>query len=327
MKRQVKGVCKVAYNVFVDGQEGTTGLKINERLEKRDDIIMLHIDPEKRKDPKERSKLLNEADIAFLCLPDQAAMESVSLVKNNTTRIIDASTAHRTNPAWAYGLPELSRAHREKIISSKRVSVPGCYATGFNAIMYPLVSSGIVPTDYPVTCHAISGYSGGGKKLIEKFEGGTGDKKGIESPLFYAFSLKHKHIPEMQKISGLNCAPLFSPIVSGFYQGMTVAIPLYTKLLAKSFSKEGLHEFFAEHYAGQRFIKVMPLDAENILDGGYLTATACNETNILELFVFGNSDHILLVSRLDNLGKGASGAAVQNMNIMLGLDEGTGVED
>ena len=315
----------MAYNIFVDGQEGTTGLKINERLEKRDDIIMLHIGPEKRKDVNERSQLLNEADIAFLCLPDQAAMESAALVKNGKTRIIDASTAHRTNPDWAYGFPELSRSQREKIIISKRVSVPGCYATGFNAIMYPLVSSGIVPPDYPVTCHAISGYSGGGKKLIEKYEGGKADKKSIESPVFYSFGLKHKHIPEMQKVSGLSHPPLFTPIVDGYYQGMTVAVPLYPKLLSKSMTVAGIHDFLAGHYEGQRFIKVIPLDSESFLDNGYMPATACNGTNTLELFVFGNDDHILLVSRLDNLGKGASGAAVQNMNIMLGLDEGTGL--
>jgi N-acetyl-gamma-glutamyl-phosphate reductase len=315
----------MAHKIFVDGQEGTTGLKINERLEKRDDIIMLHIDPEKRKDPQERARLLNEADIAFLCLPDQAALESVSLVKNGKTRVIDASTAHRTDPAWAYGLPELSPAHRDKITHSGRVSVPGCYATGFNTIMYPLVSGGIVPADYPATCHAVSGYSGGGKKLIERYEGGKVGKKLLESPVFYAFGLKHKHIPEMQKISGLDHAPLFSPIVGGYYQGMTVAVPLYSRLLAKSISKEGIHDFLAEHYAGQRFIKVMPIGAENDLDGGYLPANACNGTNMLELFVFGSSDHILLIARLDNLGKGASGAAVQNMNIMLGLDEGAGL--
>lgn len=315
----------MVYKIFVDGQEGTTGLKINERLEKRNDIIILNIDPEKRKDQKERSKLLNEADIAFLCLPDQAAIESVSLIDNDSTRVIDASTAHRTDPAWAYGLPELSSAHRENIIRSKKVSVPGCYATGFNTIMYPLVNSGIVPPDYPVTCHAISGYSGGGKKLIEKYEGGKADKKSIESPVFYALGLKHKHIPEMLKVSGLSHTPLFSPIVSGFYQGMTVAVPLYPGLLTRSFTAERIHNFFAEYYAGQRFIKVMPLNAESCLDNGFLPADACNGTNMLELFVFGNSDHILLISRLDNLGKGASGAAVQNMNIMLGLDEGTGL--
>lgn len=315
----------MAYKIFVDGQEGTTGLKINERLEKRDDIIMLHIDPEKRKDSEERGKLLNEADVAFLCLPDQAAMESAALVKNDRTRIIDASTAHRTNPDWAYGFPELSRSHREKIIGSKRVSVPGCYATGFNAIMYPLVSSGIVPPDYPVTCHGISGYSGGGKKLIEKYESGKTDKKSIESPVFYSLGLKHKHIPEMLKVSGLSKAPLFTPIVSGYYQGMTVAIPLYMQMLTNSFTVEGIHDFFAEYYEGQRFIRVIPGDAESYLDNGYLPATACNSSNMLEIFIFGNSDHVLLIARLDNLGKGASGAAVQNMNIMLGFDEGAGL--
>lgn len=315
----------MAFKVFVDGQEGTTGLKINERLGKRDDIIMLYIDPEKRKDTAERSRLLNEADIAFLCLPDQAAIESAALIKNNRTRVIDASTAHRINPDWAYGLPELSSKHRNNIINSKRVSVPGCYATGFNTLLYPLISGGIVPADYPITCNAVSGYSGGGKKLIEKYEGEGIDKKSIESPCFYSFALKHKHVPEMHKISGLNEAPLFTPIVSSYYQGMTVAVPLYSKLLSKKVTAAEVQGFLSEYYMGSRFIKVIPFDSEAFLDNGYLFATGCNGTNMLEIFVFGNSDHILLAARLDNLGKGASGAAVQNMNIMLGLDEGKGL--
>lgn len=315
----------MAHKVFVDGQEGTTGLKINERLEGRSDITVLHIDPERRKDPEERRRLLNEADIAFLCLPDPAAAESVSLVDNPATCIIDASTAHRTDPGWAYGLPELSPAHRERIGGSKRISVPGCYATGFNIILHPLVANGIVPPDYPVTCHAVSGYSGGGKKLIEKYEAGGGGKKAPESPSFYSLALKHKHIPEMQKVGGLSRAPLFTPIVSNYYNGMTVAVPLYPGLFPKKISAVEIHAFLSEYYKGQRFIKVMPFDSDGGLDSGYMSATACNGTNMLELFVFGNSDHLLLISRLDNLGKGASGAAVQNMNIALGLDEGTGL--
>lgn len=315
----------MAYKVFVDGQEGTTGLKINERLEGRKDITILHIDPEKRKDPAERNRLLNGADIAFLCLPDTAAVESASLVVNENTRIIDASTAHRTDPGWAYGLPELSPAHRERIRLSRRVSVPGCYATGFNAILYPLVKSGVVPPDYPVTCHALSGYSGGGKKLIEKYEGPGADRKALESPGFYSLSLRHKHIPEMQKVSGLSQAPLFTPIVGDYYNGMTVAVPLYPGLLKEKKSAVEIHGFLSEYYSRQRFIKVMPFDSDAGLDNGFMFATACNGTNMLELFVFGGSDHLLLVSRLDNLGKGASGAAIQNMNLVLGLDEGAGL--
>jgi N-acetyl-gamma-glutamyl-phosphate reductase len=313
------------YKIFVDGQEGTTGLKINERLEKRNDMEILTIDQEKRKDPVERSKLLNEADVVFLCLPDAAARESVSLVQNKTTRIIDASTAHRTSSEWAYGLPELSLTHRSAVEDSKRVAVPGCYATGFNMLLYPLIKEGIISAGYPVSCHAVSGYSGGGKKLIEKYEGSNIDKKSIESPCFYSFALNHKHIPEMHKISGLNQAPLFTPIVSNYYQGMTVAVPIHHELMSKKLSPGEMQEFYAAYYEGQHFIKVIPFDSESYLDNGYLFATNRNGTNMLDIFVFGDTSHILLISRFDNLGKGSSGAAIQNMNIMLGLDENIGL--
>ena len=228
--------------VFVDGQEGTTGLQIHERLQARKDIEILKIDPEKRKDPKERKKLINEADIVFLCLPDEAARESVSLVENNNTRIIDASTAHRTNDSWAYGLPELSPAHREKIRNSSRVSVPGCHATGFNVLMYPLIKEGLVQKDYPVTCHSVTGYSGGGKKRIAEYDAAGVSDESMKSPRFYALSLKHKHLPEMQKISGLAKPPLFTPIIGANYKGMTVAIPLYSSLLPKKSSAESICE-------------------------------------------------------------------------------------
>jgi len=312
------------YKVFVDGQEGTTGLQINERLENRSDIEMLKISPEERKNPEKRKELLNDSDIAFLCLPDAAAKESVSLVTNSTTRIIDASTAHRVDPTWAYGLPELSPAHREKVKSSFRVAVPGCFATCFISLMFPLVNNGIVPSDYPVTCQAVSGYSGGGKKLIELYETGM-DNLDLKSPRFYALGLSHKHLPEMTKISGLDYSPIFTPAVCNFYKGMSVAVPLYSRLLPKKFSPKNIQEFLEEYYQGQRFVKVMPYNSESNLDNGFFGATKCNDTNILELYVFGNSDQIVLLSRLDNLGKGSSGAAIQNMNIMLGLDEGTGL--
>jgi len=311
--------------VFVDGQEGTTGLQIHERLQARKDIEILKIDPEKRKDPKERKKLINEADIVFLCLPDEAARESVSLVENNNTRIIDASTAHRTNDSWAYGLPELSPAHREKIRNSSRVSVPGCHATGFNVLMYPLIKEGLVQKDYPVTCHSVTGYSGGGKKRIAEYDAAGVSDESMKSPRFYALSLKHKHLPEMQKISGLAKPPLFTPIIGANYKGMTVAIPLYSSLLPKKSSAESICEFFASYYKGQRFIKVLPFGSQDGITDGFLSATGCNDTNVLEIYVMGNDEHILLLSRLDNLGKGASGAAVQCMNIMLGLDEGVGL--
>lgn len=311
--------------VFVDGREGTTGLQIDERLHGRTDIELIYIDPEKRKDVSERRKLINEADIVFLCLPDDAARESVSLVENSRTRVIDASTAHRTNDAWAYGFPELSHAHREKIMNSSRVAVPGCYATGFNALMFPLINEGIVPRDYPLTCHAVSGYSGGGKKRIAEYAANPMDES-LKSPRFYALALQHKHIPEMQKVSGLLQAPLFTPIIGAYYKGMTVAIPLYTRLLPGKSSGASIADFLESWYKGQRFIKVFPFNSEGGIEDGFLSATGCNDTNILEIYVCGNDDHILLTARLDNLGKGASGAAVQCMNIMLGLDEFIGLE-
>ncbi len=314
------------YKVFVDGQEGTTGLKINERLANRTDIDILKIEPERRKDPEARRILLNEADIAFLCLPDAASRESASLVTSNKTRIIDASTAHRTDPNWTYGIPELSKNQRALIGDSHRVAVPGCHATGFTMALYPLIKEGIVPKDYPITCHSITGYSGGGKKLIEKYEAAGINKKDLESPRFYALSLTHKHIPEMQKINGLLFPPLFTPIVGDFYQGMVVAVPLLTRLLNKKITAKEVQEMLASYYTSERFVSVIPYESENYLDNGYLDATKCNNTNRVEIFVFGHSEQILLLSRLDNLGKGASGAAVQNMNIMLGLDEGTGLE-
>ena len=314
------------YKVFVDGQEGTTGLQINERLQERDDIDLLKIDPEKRKDSSERKRFLNEADIVFLCLPDDAARESVSLVENDRTRIIDASTAHRTNEAWTYGMPELSRLLREKIRLSKRVSVPGCYATGFNILLHPLIKEGIVPKDYPVTCCAVSGYSGGGKKMIARYEAADPSDESMRSPRFYAMGLKHKHIPEMQKVCGLEQPPLFTPIVGPYYKGMTVAIPLYTNLLPGKNNAASICEFLSAYYDGQHFIKVFPFGSEGNLVNGFLNATGCNDTNMLEIFAAGGDEHILLTARLDNLGKGASGAAVQCMNIMLGLDETTGLE-
>lgn len=311
------------YKIYVDGSEGTTGLKINERLEKRDDIEILKIDPEKRKDINERKKYINNADIVFLCLPDSAAKEAVSFTENPSTKIIDASTAHRTNSDWAYGLPELSKGHREKIQISKRVAVPGCYATGFISIVYPLIAGNLLPKDYPVTSHALSGYSGGGKKLIAQFEAPEGHS--FESPQLYALGLSHKHIPEMTVISGLEQAPIFSPIVCSYFKGMSVCVPLYRKLLSGTPSVEKIHAFIADYYSNEKFIKVMPLGTEKEFPNSFIGATRVNDTNYLEIYVTGNEEQIMLVSVLDNLGKGSSGAAIQNMNIMLGFDENTGL--
>lgn len=316
----------MAKKIFVDGQEGTTGLQIHERLQTRKDIEVIQIDPEKRKDPKERRKLINEADIVYLCLPDEAARESVSLVENSSTRIIDASTAHRTNKEWAYGFPELSNSHREKIRNSSRISVPGCYATGFSALIYPLIKEGLMQKEYPVTCHAVSGYSGGGKTRIAEYANADPADDSMKSPRFYALTLKHKHIPEMQKTSGLLNPPLFTPILGSYYKGMTVAIPLYSSMLPGKDSAAAINEFFSSYYEDQKFIRVYPCGSEDGIINGFLNATGCNDTNTLEIFVTGNEEHILLASRLDNLGKGASGAAVQCMNIMLGLDEALGLQ-
>ena len=312
------------FKIFVDGQEGTTGLEINERLQNRNDVEILKISQDKRKDIDERKKYINQADIVFLCLPDDAAKESVSLIENPSTRVIDASTAHRVADGWVYGIPELSDNHRKNIENAKRLSNPGCFPTGFNILMYPLVSENIVPKDYPATCHSITGYSGGGRRLIETFESDENKEK-LNSPSFYALGLRHKHLPEMQKHSGLFNPPIFTPIISKYYRGMTVAIPIYVDKLNIKKTAEEISLFYKNYYHGQNFVKVKDFNIQNELEWGYLNAEGCNYTNNLEIFVFGDDRQILVAARLDNLGKGASGAAVQNMNIMLGLDETTGL--
>ena len=314
---------KMKYTIFVDGSEGTTGLKINERLADRNDLNVIKIDFDKRKDLNERKKYINSADIVFLCLPDSAAKEAVSLIDNPSTKVIDASTAHRTDINWAYGLPELSKMHRHKIENSTRVANPGCYATGFISIMYPLVAEGFIPKDYPATIHAISGYSGGGKKRIAEFESPNGNP--FVSPQLYSLGLTHKHVPEMTMYSGLSCAPIFSPIISSFYKGMSVCVPIHKRLLPGNPTKEIIHEFLSNYYDSEKYIKVMPLGSENSYPNSFLGATRVNDTNYLEIYVTGNDEQIMLVSVLDNLGKGASGAAIQNMNIMLGLPESLGL--
>ncbi|MDL2301621.1 N-acetyl-gamma-glutamyl-phosphate reductase [Lachnospiraceae bacterium OttesenSCG-928-D06] len=308
------------HKIYVDGQEGTTGLEIHERLSKRTDVEILKIEPEKRKDLTERKALLNEADVVFLCLPDDAARESVSLIENQSTKVIDGSTAHRVSENWVYGIPELSTEQREKIQQAKRVSNPGCFATGFNMIVYPLVKEGILPKDHLVSCHAVTGYSGGGRRLIETYNNEE-NKEALSSPCFYALGLHHKHIPEMQKQSGLTYPPIFTPILGNYYRGMTVAIPLHTRQLQKKMTASSMQKFYADYYQGQNFAKVMPFGIEENLPWNYLDAQGCNNTNKIEFFITGHEEQILLCARLDNLGKGASGAAIQNMNIMLGVTE------
>jgi N-acetyl-gamma-glutamyl-phosphate reductase len=310
--------------VFVDGQHGTTGLKIRERLEGSNDIEILEIPEENRKDPEARKKLLNEADIVFLCLPDDAARESVSLVRNDNVCIIDGSTAYRISPGWVYGLPELKKEQRSLIKKSKRIAVPGCHATGFVLMLYPLVAKGIVGADYPVTTHTIAGYSGGGKAMIADYH----DPKApdfIKNPRPYSLALNHKHVPEMTKIVGLARPPVFAPTVVNVYAGEIISIPLVPAWLKKQMSAAAIREVLADYYAGEKFIKVMPYPADAHLKNGFLTFTDCNDTNNLEIFVFGGEDRVLVSARYDNLGKGASGAAVQNMNIVLGVEESTGL--
>ncbi len=309
--------------IFVDGQSGTTGLKINERLNSRKDIEILSIPEENKKDPKIKKEFLNSADIVFLCLPDEAAKESISLIENKNTKVIDASTAHRTNPEWTYGLVEYEKSHREKIKNSKRICVPGCHATGFILGLYPLVKNKIVPDNYPITAHSITGYSGGGKKLIEKFETNQ-NKISWKSTRHYALTLTHKHLPEMTKYTLLKEKPIFTPIVGNFYNGMAVGIPLHKKLLSKSVNLKDIYEILSEHYENEIFIKVHE-GKDELLEEGYFDPTACNETNNAEIFVFGNDEQFLILTRLDNLGKGASGAAIQIMNILINADEKSGL--
>lgn len=313
----------MAVKVYIDGQEGTTGLKILERFEGRNDIELLKIDEDKRKDLNERKKFINSSDFTFLCLPDDAAREAVSLIENDNVRIIDASTAHRTNPDWAYGFPELSAAHREKIVNSKRVAVPGCYASGFNSLVYPLVSKGILPAYYPVFAYATSGYSGAGKKAIAAYESENKPSE-LLSPRQYALNMNHKHLPEMQKISGLAYKPMFNPIVDNYYSGMVVSIPIQSRLLQKKYTPEEIREAFYENYKDSKFIEVKPVGSDCV-PNGFLTSNGLSGSNKMEIYVFGDSEQMLLCSRLDNLGKGASGAAVQCLNIMMGIDETTGL--
>ncbi|MDP1900104.1 MAG: N-acetyl-gamma-glutamyl-phosphate reductase [Rubrivivax sp.] len=311
----------MAFTVFVDGQEGTTGLRIHEYLGKRPDIEVLRIAPERRKDAAERARLLNAADVAFLCLPDAAAREAAAWVTNPNTCLIDASTAHRTQASWAYGLPELAPGQREALHASKRIANPGCHATAFVLLMRPLVDAGLVPTGLQVSAMSITGYSGGGKKMIEQYQ--TAPEPALTSPRPYALSLAHKHLPEMAAHTGLRAPPIFMPVVGNFYKGLVVSVPL--PLAELGTTAEAVQRVFEARYGGERFIRVMPLRDPATLDEGAFDVQACNDTNRVDLFVFANETQALLMARLDNLGKGASGAAVQAMNLHLGVDEGLGL--
>lgn len=308
--------------IYVDGQEGTTGLRIHEYLARRTDIEILKIDPDQRKDLAERQRLLNAADIVFLCLPDAASREAVALIENATTRVIDASTAFRTDPTWAYGLPELSKAQRQKIRTSKRVAVPGCHATAFILPVYPLVQLGIISPETTLTCFSLTGYSGGGKKMIAEYEDPAAPAM-LKAPRHYGLKLAHKHLPEMQFITGLKNPPVFTPVVCNVHSGLAVETFLPVAQLARKVSPAMIHATLTAHYAGEQFVRVMPLTSEP--EGGFLDITACNNTNRADIFVFGHETQIVLLAREDNLGKGASGAAVQCLNLMLGVAENTGL--
>ncbi len=312
-----------APKIFIDGQEGTTGLKIRERLVGRTDFQLLEIDPLKRKDETARRDCLSAADIAILCLPDDAARQAVELVSQGSTRLIDASTAHRVAAGWTYGLPELSSSHREAIRGARYVANPGCHATAFALGLYPLISAGILGRDYPIFSNSLTGYSGGGKKVIAKVESfGPASLWGMRP---YALNLKHKHLPEMQRVLGLDFHPGFLPILGPFYQGMIVSTLLETRLLSRRATATDLHEVLTSHYAGERFVRVMPLESAAFLDEGYLSPLECNDTNRADVFVFGHDSQVLIAVRIDNLGKGASGAAVQSLNLMLDRPEETGL--
>lgn len=311
------------YAVYVDGQEGTTGLRINEYLAQRADIEVLRIDADKRKDPAERARLLNAADVAFLCLPDAASREAAGMVTNPKTCLIDASTAHRTAPGWAFGLPELSKGQRALIRESKRIANPGCHASAFILAVRPLVDAGLLSADALVTATSITGYSGGGKSMIAEYEAGGNPK--LTAPRPYALGLVHKHLPEMMAHTGLKTAPVFMPIVSNFYKGLAVTVPLHLSQLRGGATPRQVRDALAAHYEGERFVHVKPLRDPDTLAGGFFDVQGCNDTNNVDLFVFGSDQQILVMARLDNLGKGASGAAVQSMNVHLGVDESLGL--
>lgn len=308
--------------VFIDGQAGTTGLQIHQRLAQRKDIELFFLPEERRKDPAARQEALNQADVAFLCLPDAAAREAVALVENPETVIIDTSTAHRTDPAWTYGFPELSPQHKQAIRQAKRIANPGCHATGFISIVYPLVASGLLPEQTQLTCFSLTGYSGGGKKMIAQYE--EEKTPAMESPALYGLGQEHKHLPEMQKLCGLQTAPVFCPIVDDYYKGMATTVPLQSSWLREPVSPEQLKTVLRDWYGEQPLIRV--LSAEEAAIDGRLYAGTMAGKDALEVIVSGNSQRITVTARFDNLGKGASGAAVQNMNLRLGLGEYEGLE-
>lgn len=306
--------------IFIDGRAGTTGLRIVERLSGRTDISLLTLSEEDRKKPECRKDALNSCDIAFLCLPDAASREAVSMMENPNVVLIDTSTAHRTNPDWAYGFPELSKAHLEKVCASKRIAVPGCHASGFIALVYPLIEAGLISPDLGLTCHSITGYSGGGKTMIADYDNDSRDPL-LDAPRQYGLTQTHKHLPEMKAITGLSSEPIFCPIVSDFYSGMEVTVPLFGKDLFGGADIDSIRNIYRKKYTGP-VVKFK----ENISESGLISAGGLSGLDSMEITVEGNKDRILLIARYDNLGKGASGAAVECLNLVMGTDATTGLE-
>lgn len=305
--------------IFIDGKAGTTGLRIYDRLSAREDVTLITLPEEQRKDVTCRKAALNEADIAFLCLPDAAAIEAVSLVDNPDTVIIDTSTAHRTDPDWVYGMPELSVAQEQKVIAAKRIAVPGCHASGFVALVYPLVEAGILDKSVLLTCHSLTGYSGGGKKMIAEYEDGGRDDL-LDAPRQYGIGQMHKHLKEMKAISGIENAPVFSPIVSDFYSGMEMTVPIFAKQLKDGKKIEDIKEIYKKYYDS-----AIVHYGESIDENGFVSANALSGKDCMEITVCGNDERAVLIARYDNLGKGASGAAVECLNLVIGADKESGL--
>ncbi|MBE6531160.1 MAG: N-acetyl-gamma-glutamyl-phosphate reductase [Ruminococcaceae bacterium] len=306
--------------VFIDGKAGTTGLRIYERLEARDDVEIITLSEEERKLPEARKRALNSCDIAFLCLPDDAARESVSMIENDKVTVIDTSTAHRTDAAWCYGFPELSEEYEQKLLGAKRIAVPGCHASGFIALVYPLIKKGIINADAYLTCHSITGYSGGGKKMIAEYEAAVGRSVLLDAPRQYGISQQHKHLKEMKAITGIDKAPCFCPIVSDFYSGMLVTVPLFKEQLNEGYDINSIRKVYAEKYCTE-IVKY----TESLDEGGFVAANAVAGKDIMLVSVNGNEDRIILCALYDNLGKGASGAAVECMNTVMKVDKTTGL--
>lgn len=306
--------------VFIDGSAGTTGLRIAQRLENRNDIELIRLTEENRKDTQARKEALNKADIAFLCLPDAASIEAVSLIDNENTVVIDTSTAHRTNPDWAYGFPELSEEYEMKIKNSKRIANPGCHASGFISLIYPLVEKGIISKDALLSCFSLTGYSGGGKKMIAEYEDAEREEL-LNAPRQYGLSQSHKHLPEMKAITGIENAPVFVPVVDDFYSGMEVTVPIFASMLNDGFTVEDIKNTYKEKYTGP-----VVTYKEELNEGGFVSANGLENKDSMEIYVAGNEERILLIARYDNLGKGASGAAVECMNLVLGVSKTEGLE-